>query len=164
MDKVALPRLALSVRQPWAWAIFHGKDIENRSWRAPNPALAFRGEVCIHAAQGMTRYEYDDASATIERITGELPAAPAELKRGGIVGVVYVRDIFKDSGSPWFFGPRGLALEQQREIDFIPAAGALGFFEWKRNDSVIVEPAKWMRLWGTNSTQARVETEEDLFG
>ena len=36
---------ALSIRQPWAWAILHaGKDIENRSWRT-----AFRGEVLIHA-------------------------------------------------------------------------------------------------------------------
>jgi hypothetical protein len=30
---------ALSVRQPWAWAICHGKDVENRSrgglWRLP---------------------------------------------------------------------------------------------------------------------------------
>ena len=25
---------ALSIRQPWAWAILHaGKDIENRDWR-----------------------------------------------------------------------------------------------------------------------------------
>ena len=23
---------ALSVKQPWAWAIFHGKDVENRDW------------------------------------------------------------------------------------------------------------------------------------
>lgn len=30
-----IPRLALSVRQPWPWAILHaGKDIENRSWQA----------------------------------------------------------------------------------------------------------------------------------
>ncbi|WP_409188395.1 hypothetical protein [Bradyrhizobium sp. RDM4] len=28
----ALPEFALSVRQPWAWAIIHGgKDVENRS-------------------------------------------------------------------------------------------------------------------------------------
>lgn len=31
---------ALSVRQPWAWAIiFAGKDIENRSWQAVNHGL-----------------------------------------------------------------------------------------------------------------------------
>lgn len=35
-----LPELALSVRQPWAWAIIHaGKDIENRSWQDITAAL-----------------------------------------------------------------------------------------------------------------------------
>ncbi len=36
---------ALSVRQPFAWAIVHGgKDVENRSW-----ATSYRGPVLIHA-------------------------------------------------------------------------------------------------------------------
>ena len=49
-----LPALALSVRQPWAWAIIHaGKDIENRSW-----ATKFRGRVLIHASKGMTQEEF----------------------------------------------------------------------------------------------------------
>ena len=50
-----LPDIALSIRQPWAWAILHaGKDIENRSW-----STSFRGPVCIHAAKGMTAAEFD---------------------------------------------------------------------------------------------------------
>lgn len=36
----------LSVRQPWAHAIFHGKDVENRS-RSLGP---YRGPVAIHAS------------------------------------------------------------------------------------------------------------------
>jgi hypothetical protein len=37
---------ALSIRQPWVWAIVHaGKDIENRTWWTP-----YRGPVLIHAA------------------------------------------------------------------------------------------------------------------
>src|SRR5260370_1114928 len=40
---------ALSVRQPWAWAIAAaGKDVENRSWKS-----GYRGLIAIHAA--MTR-------------------------------------------------------------------------------------------------------------
>jgi hypothetical protein len=155
-----LPRLALSVRQPWAWAIFHGKDVENRSWRAPNPALSFRGDVCIHAAQGMTKYEYEDAAETIEQIIGSPPPAPAELKHGGIVGAVHLTDIVKASSSPWFFGPRGLVMTQQRETEFIPASGALGFFAWKRDDGVSVVPAKWMKAWGTETTWERAQTEQ----
>ena len=42
----ALPRLALSIRQPWAWAIINaGKDIEYRQWRTSH-----RGLFCIRAA------------------------------------------------------------------------------------------------------------------
>ena len=36
----------LSVRQPWAWAICHGKDVENRS-----RATRQRGLIAIHASQ-----------------------------------------------------------------------------------------------------------------
>ena len=35
----------LSVKQPWASLIFHGKDIENRTWYTK-----YRGEVLIHAS------------------------------------------------------------------------------------------------------------------
>lgn len=39
----------LTVRQPWAWAIFHGgKDVENRT---RNLAGDYRGPVAIHVAQ-----------------------------------------------------------------------------------------------------------------
>ncbi|MFP5360765.1 MAG: hypothetical protein ACLGHM_09750, partial [Actinomycetes bacterium] len=40
---------ALTVRQPWAWAIIHGgKDIENRT---RNIAGAYRGPIAIHVAK-----------------------------------------------------------------------------------------------------------------
>ncbi len=61
-----LPELALSVRQPWAWAIIYAsKDIENRSWQAVNHGLRQRGRIAIHASKGMTREEYEDASEFI---------------------------------------------------------------------------------------------------
>jgi hypothetical protein len=41
---------AITVRQPWAWAIINaGKDIENRTWNTN-----FRGRVAIRAGMGMT--------------------------------------------------------------------------------------------------------------
>ncbi|TIP17040.1 MAG: hypothetical protein E5X90_17425, partial [Mesorhizobium sp.] len=56
-----LPTLALSVRQPWAHCLMMGwKPVENRSWRAGNPGLKFRGDFAIHASTGMTREEYAD--------------------------------------------------------------------------------------------------------
>ena len=51
-----LPKLALSVRQPWAWAIiFGGKDIENRSVAAKRSGKMTTGMICIHAAFGLKK-------------------------------------------------------------------------------------------------------------
>ena len=42
---------ALSLRQPWAWAVVEaGKDVENRRWNTK-----FRGDFLIHAASGWTK-------------------------------------------------------------------------------------------------------------
>lgn len=145
-----LPRLALSVRQPWTYAIIHlGKPIENRSWDRRlallRTALDFRGPVCIHAGKGMTQDEYSDAADFIERITGFAPPPPHQLLRGGIIGTVEIVDVVRKSQSPWFFGPVGLVLANPRPVDFIPCPGALGFFKWIRDPEASAEPPKrWM--------------------
>ena len=140
-----LPELALSVRQPWAWAIIHaGKDIENRSWQAVNHGLHKRGHICIHAAKGMTREEYEDARDFIDSLGYCTPDAHA-LHRGGIIGTVEVVDVVTESRSPWFFGPRGLVLRDARPMEFVPAVGALGYFSWEPADpSIVPKPAAWM--------------------
>lgn len=47
----SLPDIAVSVRQPWAWAIIHaGKDIENRSLAAVKHGMK-PGRIAIHAAK-----------------------------------------------------------------------------------------------------------------
>lgn len=147
-----MPALALSVRQPWAWAIIHGgKDIENRTWQAVNHGLKQRGRVAIHASKGMTRDEYEEASEFInDRLSywqgSSLRCpAPADLLRGGIIGTVEVTDVVNESKSPWFFGPRGLVLCNAEACTFIPAVGALGYFKWTQADASIVPPAaRWM--------------------
>jgi hypothetical protein len=127
-----LPNVAISVRQPWAWAIVHAsKPVENRDWSKRNPGLSFRGPVCIHASQGMTRAEYEEASEFMASIGVACPD-PSELQIAGIVGVTTIVDIVTEMNSPWFFGPKGLVLDDSEPVDFIPAAGALGFFKWKR--------------------------------
>ena len=141
----AIPNVALSVRQPWAWAIIHaGKDIENRDWRRPNPGLTFRGRTCIHASAGMTRREYESAADFMAELNVPCPP-PAELDRGGLIGMVDVVDIVRDDDSPWFVGRLGLVLRGAVPLDFIPCAGALGFFGWERSDgSNVPAPARWM--------------------
>lgn len=142
-----LPKFALSVRQPWAWAIIYaGKDVENRDWRKPNPGLTFRGRVAIHASSGMTRDEYD---AIMPRSAPSIPA-PHLLIRGAIIGHVDVVDIVRDPGretvtSPWFSGPVGILMRDPVAIEPIPCRGSLGFFEWRNHRTECVSPpAKWM--------------------
>ncbi|PJN96422.1 hypothetical protein CNY89_02690 [Amaricoccus sp. HAR-UPW-R2A-40] len=134
-----LPKLALSIRQPWAWAIINaGKDIENRDW-----STRFRGPVCIHAAKGMTNREWDDAMDFIDQAF-PVPLAhqygrrrsasgSTDAKRGGIIGVAEIVDCVEASSSPWFFGRYGFVLANVQPVEFIPVRGALGFFDWRRN-------------------------------
>ncbi|MER9375939.1 hypothetical protein [Mesorhizobium sp. M0491] len=144
-----LPRLALSVRQPWAFALAHQwKSVENRSWKAANPGLKFRGDFAIHASTGMTRDEYEDCADLCQSLGFRCPP-PAELERGGIVGVGTIVAIVTEFDSPWFFGPKGLIIANARPVEFIPVAGQLGFFDWKRlvpfaKNGKPVLPAKWM--------------------
>ena len=148
----SIPILALSVRQPWAWAIIHaGKDIENRSWQAVNHGLKKRGRIAIHASKGMGKEEYESAHDYINECLAASPAsvlrcpAAIDLLRGGIIGSVDVVDVVTASDSMWFMGPRGLMLRNPVACDFVPSVGQLGYFEWKSADaSVVPEPSRWM--------------------
>jgi hypothetical protein len=143
---MSLPELAISIRQPWAWAIiFAGKPLENRTAAAishfPTPVAR---PLAIHAAKGMKRTEYEKAKAFIETLGIAVPP-PHALLRGGIIGSVTVTGIVSESDNPWFFGPRALVLANPEPCDFIPAVGQLGYFKWSRADpSIVPEPALWM--------------------
>lgn len=139
---------ALSIRQPWVWAILHaGKRVENRGWKPTNHCLRFRGDFLIHASSGMTRGEYFDFVDTYKDIElghpdfsnplhprfgreTHLDVPPVEaLERGGIIGSAAVVDIVTQSESPWFFGPLALVLDNVKPLPFVPMKGALGFFD-----------------------------------
>lgn len=107
---MTLPLLAISVRQPWAWAIVYaGKTHENRS----GAAVGYMGNavgkrIAVHASLGMTRNEYLEACEFMRDI-GVSPPPARDLKRGGIIGSVLVTGITLPKEKPasrWFFGPR----------------------------------------------------------
>lgn len=157
---------AISVRQPWAWAIIHaGKDMENRS-AASIRHMNFTGinRIAIHAAKGMTRDEYDDASRFMRESLGIACPHAIDLARGGIIGTVRVVDIVNDSKSPWFFGPRAIVLAEPQSCDFIPSIGSLGLFNWTPADPIIVPPpARWMHHECQSiASPHRVSQEQDL--
>lgn len=125
---------ALSIRQPWAWAILRaGKDIENRDWSPRNPGLRFRGRCVVHASAKADRSEFVGAVAWMVQDMGiplsSIPAFDA-APRGALLGTVDVFNVVDDSPSLWFFGPVGLLLREPRPFQHpIPFKGALGFFD-----------------------------------
>ncbi len=81
---------ALSIRQPWAYAILHGgKDIENRT-----QYRKYRGELVIHAPKTLDTFE--------RWPQGEPKPDESVLHRSAILGVVDLVDVVQQSSSPWF--------------------------------------------------------------
>jgi len=109
---------ALSIRQPWAWAILHaGKDVENRTWQT-----FYRGPLLVHAPKGF------DMPGKKWMLSQGI-AVPGNLTRGGIVGRVRLVDCVTSLASPWFQGPFGFVLEAPEEIQFYNCVGRLGLFD-----------------------------------
>ncbi len=123
---------AISVRQPWAWAIIHaGKDVENRS-----PATIARWKslvgqrIAIHASRTMPLPSWDIAAAfMLDEIGIETPN-PEDLDCGGIIGFVDVVDIVKSSKSKWFQkGQHALVLANPTPIRrMLPCKGNSSIF------------------------------------
>lgn len=149
-----LPRLACSVRQPWAWAIVYGaKDFENRTKYTLSLGGYRQAEgqrIAVHASKGMTRDEYEDGRAFMARIGVDCPP-PWKLERGGIIGSAHVVKVVTREAeraavtSPWWMGGDGLVLADPRACPLVPATGELGLFAWKPGDVASVPPlARWM--------------------
>lgn len=115
---------ALSIRQPWAMLIVTGwKDIENRVWKTK-----FRGEVLIHAG---TAFDHAAFKALVEQkwVEGKaIPPSPELFLRGGFVGKAEIVDCVQESTSPWFSGPNGLVLKNNKMLPFRKYKGQLGIF------------------------------------
>lgn len=126
---------AISVRHPWAWALLHGKPVENRS--KPWPL----GEYALHASKLPAREnvpwdlidEMWSVRSMAERsgIALPLPITYADMvaMSGAIIGVIEVVDCVTSHPSPFYCGPYGLVINQQTVIALpkpVPCRGALG--------------------------------------
>lgn len=149
---------ALTVRQPWAWAIVHGtKRVENRTQR-----WAYRGPLAIHAGLAWDEDGADSDLVAADYLTetgghldqyGHVPDYDPRLVRGAITGLVDLVDVHYDQGccDPWGMhghAPAGgyeapvenrggwtgrrvthLVLRDPRPLDDpIPYSGALGLW------------------------------------
>lgn len=116
-------RIALSIRQPWAWLIVNGyKPVENRDW-----PTNYRGPVLIHASKTRDPEGYSQALQICELLGITLPPLD-DLPKGGIVGEATLHDCVTESDSPWFVGEHGFLLRDARPLPFVPLRGWLGFF------------------------------------
>lgn len=116
---------AISVRQPFAWAILNGKDIENRSRRIARPGWYY-----LHA--GLEDFEpYTDALRRVSAILkqqGKSGEIPLHYEQGGIVGIFQITGWTLHSDSPWFVGPQGAEIGNVLPLGFIECRGGRGVF------------------------------------
>jgi hypothetical protein len=127
---------ALSIWQPWAWAIIHaGKDVENRGWHTGH-----RGPLLIHASKRKpTARELRIFSDMIFERFDHGPNRAAELviaacngsgQRGGIIGQVDVVDCVYDHPSPWAADDAwNWVLANPQPLPFRPLRGMQRLFE-----------------------------------
>ncbi len=122
---------ALTVCQPWAWAIVHGsKDIENRTWHTH-----FRGTLLIHAGKSRDWFT-PDAIEGIEmldhrRVSPNMPG----MAYGALIGRcrlidcipadVAVRRGYRYVSGPWCF----VLADRVALPRPIPYVGRQGFFD-----------------------------------
>jgi hypothetical protein len=128
---------AISVRQPWAWLLFHGKPVENRDWYT-----AYRGPLAIHAAKGMTCGEYEDARDFVRSfdpiLASKIPD-PESLVRGYVIGIVTQTGCVTRYDSPFFQGKFGRIYESPTLFDApIEARGQLSIWEWTPPEGVLL--------------------------
>lgn len=87
---------ALTVQQPWAWAIVHGgKDVENRT-----QVWSYRGPLAIHAGARISQRGVESPlveAALADASFHDDPGTPRVL--GAIIGVVDLVDAHRSMGS-----------------------------------------------------------------
>jgi hypothetical protein len=119
---------ALSIHQPWAWAILHaGKNVENRGW-----PTRYRGPLLIHASK--TRSSYDrEAQIDWVKVYGVALPPWEELTVGALLGIVDLIDCLPTEGvdsSPWVEGPLCWVLANPRPFpEPVSLRGMQGLFD-----------------------------------
>ena len=102
---------ALTVLQPWAWAIMDGrKRVENRSWRTRH-----RGPLLIHAGKG--RRWFRDSR---ELPDGSNHPSAVDLSYGAILGIVQIVDcvpVAEKADDPFASGPWCFVLEKPEKFE-----------------------------------------------
>jgi hypothetical protein len=125
---------ALSVRQPWCWAIIHGeKRIENRTW-----PTKYTGPLVIHASANTKDY----LALTLDSWRRQIPDLPEfrddyiQTHFGCLYGLVDVIGCFplyklppSLRGNRYAEGPYCWVLDNPRPIEHVPYKGRTLMFD-----------------------------------
>ena len=130
----------LSVRQPWAWLLFNGKDIEHRTWYTGH-----RGPLLIQASKGVAPDDFMPKQREYIESAGIVIPDSIDLPRGAIVGSVTLTEVYSDlsipkwifkdleslgKGKQWMEGPHGFKMRDAVQFHQpIPYRGSLGIRE-----------------------------------
>ena len=118
---------ALTLWQPWCWAIAAGrKPVENRPWAPPRNLIGV--PFALHAGKRWDR----DGEDFIGRLASLPPAGDPLLEaRGAVIGIATVERVVRAGAlpgtdqheetltaeqRPWFFGPYGWVLRDVARI------------------------------------------------
>lgn len=112
---------ALSIWQPWAYAIIHsGKDVENRFWYTSH-----RGPLLIHASKKKVTLPQLEAFSNHYGIRID-----DALYLGGIIGQVDVVACVKNSDSRWAEADcYHWVFANPKPLPFMATRGSQGLFE-----------------------------------
>jgi ASCH domain len=119
---------ALSIHQPWAWAILRaGKTVENRTW-----PTNYRGPLLIHASKTRSSFDREALIDWVKVYGVALP--PWELMpTGGLIGIVDLVDCLPVNQtvlSPWVEGPVCWVLANPRPFpETVALRGMQGLFD-----------------------------------
>jgi hypothetical protein len=136
---------ALTIKQPWLWAITgltdRQKRVENRTWKPPygmtGQRIALHGSARIEQVEMMVwRRIYPEWPNTAALVTGAI-VATAVIRgyvivddHGGVIEQSRYAENYDPRADPWFFGPVGWLLEDVRKLaQPMPCKGALGLWE-----------------------------------
>ena len=173
---------ALTLIQPMAWALFHGKDVENRDWEPP-VKLGVE-PFCVHGGKSYDR----DYEEFIKEILG-LERLPAEAHAAGVLGVVTVDRVIKGGRangspgpaqvrvgdrwqrantllekaflSPWYVGKFGWCIADRIEFPApIPCRGMLGM--WPLPDVVEAHVKAYLESGHAEWVRRRAEVAGQL--
>jgi hypothetical protein len=103
---------ALTLKQPWASAIFNGKIIENRTWVPSDKVLPVGARFAIHAGMSFAK----EGAKWIEE-NFEICYNPESVPYGAILGTVVYQGYITESDNPWFFGPYGWILSDIQPLE-----------------------------------------------